>query len=553
MSPAGLTERPVAVVTGGGGGIGAAIAMELGRRGVHVVTVDPMVSLDGSEHLGPSEHSTARRILDGGGSATESEASVTDRDAVHALFEQLLRERGRVDAVVNAAGITRRTSYASGDEDDWSAVLSVHLDGYLNVLDAALPIMARAGRGHVLGVTSGSGWRAADAGAYSCAKRAVASLTWQLGRAAPPDVHVNAISPIAMTRMVAAALGGAPSDRSGGGARATGGLSLAGMPDPEEIAPLAAHLVGPGVALRGRVLFAGGSEVAAIDPPRLLDAVRTRDVDSLDSVLDRITDTLATAETTQSSTGGANPRFAGLFVPRPSPDTTGLPGEADPPGVVAVVCDRPDLAAGIVAHLDRRAVTSRVLPAGEVAIGFDAARRALATLAGELGRPRAVVVALASSSPSPDGDRWDAVLSSHGGLVDQLRADAAWIRATAGLPIGDGPAGAGAVRLVQVVDAASPGGRSRAQAVAQLSRSSRRSTDEGVAAFTVGMEDRDEVTPVAALVAHLATDAPLGLSGAELVVGSGWLGVRSHPRPATSVVHGGPQVPEWLDEVLSGT
>ena len=86
-------------------------------------------------------------------------------------------------------------------------MLAVHLDGYLNVLGAALPIMAAAGHGRILGVTSGSGWRPADTGAYGCAKRAVASLTWQLGRHAPPGVVVNAMSPIAVTRMVTAALG----------------------------------------------------------------------------------------------------------------------------------------------------------------------------------------------------------------------------------------------------------------------------------------------------------------------------------------------------------
>ena len=58
-------------------------------------------------------------------------------------------------------------------------MLSVHLDGYLNVLRAALPLMAAAGPRPDPGVTSGSGWRPADAGAYSCAKRAVAALTWQ--------------------------------------------------------------------------------------------------------------------------------------------------------------------------------------------------------------------------------------------------------------------------------------------------------------------------------------------------------------------------------------
>ena len=61
--------------------------------------------------------------------------------------------------MVNVAGISRPTSFAGGGEDDWRDVLAVHLDGYRNVLDAALPLMAAAGRGHVLGITSGSGWR----------------------------------------------------------------------------------------------------------------------------------------------------------------------------------------------------------------------------------------------------------------------------------------------------------------------------------------------------------------------------------------------------------
>lgn len=111
------------------------------------------------------------------------------------MLTELAEEFGGLDAVVNVAGISRPTSYTAGADADWTAVLEVHLDGYRNVLCAALPLMAAAGRGHILGVTSGSGWRAADTGAYGCAKRAVAALTWQIGRQAPDGVTVNAISP----------------------------------------------------------------------------------------------------------------------------------------------------------------------------------------------------------------------------------------------------------------------------------------------------------------------------------------------------------------------
>ena len=250
----------------------------IGRTGAFVVTVDPLVSVDGSERLPQPEETTAGRIVAAGGAARASAVSVTDEPAVRRLFQELADEFGGLDAVVNVAGISRPTSFAEGSDDDWLSVLSVHLDGYRNVLGAALPLMAAAGRGHILGVTSGSGWRPADAGAYGCAKRAVASLTWQLGRHAPAGVVINAISPIAATRMVAAALGGTlPTSGA-----ATGGLSLGSMPAPEHLGPLGAHLVDDTfTSCHGRVLFAGGSEVAVIDEPRLLEVVRSDDVPSL--------------------------------------------------------------------------------------------------------------------------------------------------------------------------------------------------------------------------------------------------------------------------------
>src|SRR5204863_1356708 len=116
---------------------------------------------------------------------------------------------------------------------------------------------------------------------------AVAALTWELGRCAPPGVVVNAMSPIAVTRMVTAALARVPASGSAGGSSSTGGLSLGSMPQPEELGPLGAHLVGVDLAwCSGQVIFAGGSEVAVIDPPRLLEVVRTSDAASLAGVLD---------------------------------------------------------------------------------------------------------------------------------------------------------------------------------------------------------------------------------------------------------------------------
>jgi NAD(P)-dependent dehydrogenase (short-subunit alcohol dehydrogenase family) len=533
----------VVAVTGGGGGIGAAVAEELGRAGAFVVTMDPLVTLDGSEQLPTPEETTAGRIVAAGGSALASSVSVTDGGAVRGLFDEL----GRLDAVVNVAGISRPTSFARGSEEDWHEVLAVHLDGYLNVLAAALPMMAAAGHGRILGVTSGSGWRAADTGAYGCAKRAVASLTWQLGRQAPPGVVVNAMSPIAVTRMVTAALGRAQRKGGGGsGSAATGGLSLGSMPAPDELGPFGAHLVGKDFSwCSGRVLFAGGSEVAVIDEPRLLEVVRTDEVSSLAHVLEAVASgALAPAEARQASSGGSNPRFGPIFDESTVRDL--------PPAAVrscAIVTDRSEVAAAVTAALEARAVACSTIPVGDVVPGFRGAADALASRVALVGPLDAVVVALEGAPPATGStSAWGRVLAEHAGIVEHIHADSAWARAVADYAGADRT-----VRLVTLTDATTAGGRSRAQASAQLARAGRGATGDRVSAFAVSMEAPEGRggQSIGEIVAHLlcSPDAP-ALSGAELVAGPGWFGLRSHPRPSGSVTFGGPGVPDWLDSTL---
>lgn len=527
-------RRRVAVVTGGGGGIGAGIAEELGRGGWFVVTVDPLVTIDGSERLPDPEETTAGRIQAAGGSARASSASVTDFEAVAALFQELAEEHGGIDAVVNVAGITRQTGFAHGSESDWYAVLSVHLQGYLNVLKAALPLMALTGRGHILGVTSGSGWRAADAGAYSCAKRAIAALTWQLGHRAPTGVTVNSMSPIAATRMVAAALERARrAGRTGGG-----GLSFLSMPDPKDLGPFGAYLVSDEFSwCSGQVLFAGGSEAALVEQPHLLEVVRTDNAASVARVLEAVIPAAFTeAETTQTSGGAGNPRFGAIF-------DEPAPAGAEPGQVrsCAVVTDRPGLGASLSAALEGRSITCHGLDPGQ---GFDAATKAL----GSVGNVDAVVVAPSSQLLSdPQTDGWEKVLAEHENIVDAIHRDAGWARAVADYSAAaDRP-----VKLISLTDAATSGGRSRAQASAQLSRAASSTTEGRVTAFAAGIESSGEERSTSELVATLLTNPDSSaLAGAELVVGSGWIGLRSHPRPTGSIVYGGPALPDWLDDTL---
>jgi NAD(P)-dependent dehydrogenase (short-subunit alcohol dehydrogenase family) len=544
------TRQSVAVVTGGGGGIGAAIAEELGRNGWFVVTVDPLVTLDGSAQLPDPEETTAGRIVAAGGSAQTSSLSVTDGEAVVRLFRELVDKRGGLDAVVNVAGITRQTYFGKGTEEDWLAVLDVHLRGYLNVLQAALPLMAAAGSGHILGVTSGSGWRAADAGAYSCAKRAVAAMTWQLGQKTPPGVTVNAMSPIAATRMMASALERARKAGLSGG----GGISFLSVPGPEALGPFGAYLAGDEFGwCSGKILFAGGAETAVIEEPRLIEVVRTDEVASVARVLDAVVPVaFAKAEASQKSEGGSNARFGAIFEDAPSEETT---EETDPKSEeapqrvrsCALVVDRPGIARSLTVALEEHSIACH--PVEVTGRGFDDAAKALAGAAESAGSIDAVVIALAGTPASSKPGTWEGMVGEHRSIVEDLHTDAGWARAAA-----DYAAGADrAIQLITLTDATTSGGKSRAQAATQHARVAVSATDGKVTAFAVGIEASEEAAagPAAELVAHLLTHPEAAtLNGAELAIGAGWVGLRSHPRPTGSVTFGGPGVPVWLDAVL---
>ncbi len=560
LTPAVGNERQrVAIVTGGGAGIGAAIAEELGRSGAFVITMDPLVTVDGAERLPSPDETTAGRIVAAGGSARSSATSVTDREAVARLFADVAEEFGGLDAVVNVAGITRPTSFARGTEEDWLGVLAVHLDGYRNVLGAALPIMAAAGCGHILGVTSGSGWRAADTGAYGCAKRAVASLTWQVGRHGPPGVVVNAISPIAMTRMVTAALGRGPkvaapaasssdpSKRAGAPSSVTGGLSLSAMPAPEALGPFAGHLVGAGfAACRGQVLFTAGSEVAVVAEPRLIERFDTARVGGLAAALEVLTPgALVPAEADQRSRGGSNPRFDALWA-----SDTPLAVPAPVVRSCVVVADAPEVADAVIAALGARGVACERV-AIEAGTDFEGAATALASLEPDVAVDAVVLARAGAGSPSTVAvDDWEQILDGHAEIVAGIAGDAGWARAVA-----DHSARFGRpIRLVTLTDATDAGGRTRAQASAQLARAARRATEDQVSAFSVSIETTDpsSATVVGELAAHLlcSPEAP-GLSGAELVVDTDSVGLRSHPSVEASLVIGDGAVPAWLDGTLA--
>ena len=344
------------MVTGGGGGIGTAIALELARRGIAVIAMDPGVGVQGEPLNEPTAAQTAQLITAQGGVARASTASVTDRAAVRSLFAGVVAEFGSLDIVVNTAGILRFAPFGQASQDDWDAVLGVHLGGYLNVLAEAVPIMAVAGYGRIVGVTSGAGLARAAAGnaPYSSAKRAVAAVTWQLADLLPDGVVLNALSPIAATRMVSegAAPGGRPADPARGG-----GLDLSAMPAAGDMAPAAAYLASDQAGFRGQIIFSAGPELSVISPPQLIEAVRTERTTDFAASLDTLFPVvMGPAEAGQRSTGGANPRFGPVFD---QPGTTGPVASADSaPHYCLVITDNAAIARSLAPALARCGLTA---------------------------------------------------------------------------------------------------------------------------------------------------------------------------------------------------
>ena len=193
----------VAVITGAGRGLGRSYALALARRGARVVVNDPGSAVDG----GAAEEDPAGRVVAeiraAGGQAIADRASVTDPAGVQAMVDTTLDTYGRIDILINNAGILRDRSFHKVDLDDVLAVLDVHLTGTLRCTHAVWPLMRDQGYGRVLLTSSQNGTYGnfGQAG-YATAKAAVLGLMKVLAiEGATRGVHTNTIVPVARSRM----------------------------------------------------------------------------------------------------------------------------------------------------------------------------------------------------------------------------------------------------------------------------------------------------------------------------------------------------------------
>ncbi|MFJ4470774.1 3-oxoacyl-ACP reductase [Streptomyces sp. NPDC089424] len=257
-----------AIVTGAGRGLGRAEALELARLGAAVVVNDygqPGRDGTGRASAGPAEETVAE-IRAAGGTAVAHTGDVADHHRAAALVALAVEEFGQLDILVNNAGILRDRMVFSMTEDEWDAVIRVHLKGHFNTTRFAAAHWrerAKAAGGTVYGRivnTSSEAFLAGSAGQpnYAAAKGGIVGLTTSTAHAlAKYGVTANAICPRARTRMTEDVFTDVP---------APGLDPLA----PEHVAPLVGYLSAPAAGrITGQVLVVHGGMVAVVERPRV--------------------------------------------------------------------------------------------------------------------------------------------------------------------------------------------------------------------------------------------------------------------------------------------
>ena len=240
----------VALVTGASRGIGRAIAVELARAGF-AVGVNYVHRLDQAEE-------TVAAITAGGGEASTLQADVADSQAVEAMFATLDRRFGRLDALVNNAGVgTRIESLTDIDDATWRRTLAVNLDGAFYCIRAAVPRLRAAGGGRIVNISSGAAKTGGMIGAhYAASKAGLLALTAKAARElAREGIAVTAVLPSVIETEMLDALTGSPEARE----RLRAQFPIGRFGRPEEVAQVVrfliaeapSYLTGEFVSLRG--------------------------------------------------------------------------------------------------------------------------------------------------------------------------------------------------------------------------------------------------------------------------------------------------------------
>jgi NAD(P)-dependent dehydrogenase (short-subunit alcohol dehydrogenase family) len=259
-------DGQVAVITGAGGGLGRHYALLLASRGARVVVNDTGGSVTGDGADSHTAESAAREVRSQGGEAVADSRSVTSPQGGAAIIDTALNAWGRVDILINNAGIVRDAPFEDMTADRLEPLLDVHLKGAVYVTRPAWKVMREQRYGRILNTCSAAGILGAERMSnYGAAKTGLIGLTRVLAaEGAEHGIKVNAVAPIAYTRMLTHSLDGAlrPNDPA---AQAVlddlAGQYLQKL-DPSLVAPVAAFLTHRDCPVSGEIYTVGAGHVA---------------------------------------------------------------------------------------------------------------------------------------------------------------------------------------------------------------------------------------------------------------------------------------------------
>jgi NAD(P)-dependent dehydrogenase (short-subunit alcohol dehydrogenase family) len=258
----------VAVVTGAGRGLGRAYAMLLADRGAAVVVNDLGTSLTGDGTDERLAESVAAEIVAAGGVAAADTNDVSSPATAQALVDATVDRFGRVDIVINNAGVIAWAEFPDIDDDNFARHLAVHLGGSFLLARAAWPHLVEQSYGRIVMTTSSGIFGLPNNASYAAAKGGVIGLTRSLATAgAAHGIRANAIAPAAMTRMA----GRVPSE-------------TAERMDPALVAPMTAYLAHEACPVSGEIYAAGAGRFARILLAQVPGYVHTGDAPTIDDI-----------------------------------------------------------------------------------------------------------------------------------------------------------------------------------------------------------------------------------------------------------------------------
>ena len=279
MSESQPLDGKVLLVTGAGGGIGRAIALEAAKAGASVVVNDLGATLDGKRTSSAAAEDAVAEIEKLGGRAVANGDDVSNPDGARAMVKQATDSFGRLDAVVNNAGILRDCFFHKMTYEDFDAVIKVHLYGSFNVSRAAADVMREQNVGSLIHMTSTSGLVGNLAQAnYSAAKLGIAALSKSLALDLQRwNIRSNCIAPFAWSRMTSSIKVDSPEQEE----RVNRMKEMV----PNKIAPLALHLASDaGADTTGQIFAVRNNEIFLMSQPRPIRSVHAGDGWTIDSV-----------------------------------------------------------------------------------------------------------------------------------------------------------------------------------------------------------------------------------------------------------------------------